>query len=182
MDGSSWIRSQWAVSQPDGKTNENCLIIDSETGNWIDIPCSRSYPFICKISTSDSMCADFKKKYVGKTVAERTTSTWEACGKYCIKDSLCKFWTWRFSNNLCILKEDGQIEDAPGSMAGTKWCPRARCWGHRGNGNCCTDDAPCYAGQGGCKTDSNCVGSLKCGADCKEYTSNGADWLKCCGP
>ena len=125
MDGSTWVRSQWGVSQPHRKSIQNCLILDSETGNWLDVPCSKSYTFICMISTSDSMYADFKIKYFGKTVGERSYGTWETFGKVCQRHSQCWFWTWRFNDNSCILKEDGKIEDAHSSMAGTKWCPRS---------------------------------------------------------
>ena len=51
--------------------------------------------------------------------------------------------------------------------------------------SCCAHDDPCHEGGGDCDSDSDCIGSLKCGNNnCRnEFSSDGSNWSSaadCC--
>lgn len=38
----------WANSEPNGGTGENCASMNIASGNWMDTPCSYSYNTLCE--------------------------------------------------------------------------------------------------------------------------------------
>jgi Lectin C-type domain len=46
--GSSQWYKNWNSGEPNGGTNENCILMDAPSGKWIDISCSNSYWTLCE--------------------------------------------------------------------------------------------------------------------------------------
>ncbi|XP_033628943.1 alpha-N-acetylgalactosamine-specific lectin-like [Asterias rubens] len=50
--------SNWNVNQPDNAQNEDCIEINFKNlGAWNDLPCSQTFPSICKMPVYDPMTA-----------------------------------------------------------------------------------------------------------------------------
>ena len=40
--------ANWNSGEPNGGTSENCVIIGSSNGVWVDVPCTLSYWTMCE--------------------------------------------------------------------------------------------------------------------------------------
>jgi hypothetical protein len=40
--------ANWASNEPNGGTSENCVVIKSSDGGWVDIRCTNSYWTMCE--------------------------------------------------------------------------------------------------------------------------------------
>lgn len=48
-DGNPYMFSHWNDSEPSQQPDEECVV--SLNGMWMDVPCSKEYPYMCKISS-----------------------------------------------------------------------------------------------------------------------------------
>ena len=46
--GDTWSYTSWTSGEPNNSGNEDCGAILSSAGNWNDVPCANTYPFVCE--------------------------------------------------------------------------------------------------------------------------------------
>ena len=70
-----------------------------------------------------------------------------------------------------IKENKDDIQTNPANLAKATRCSAIN-WGY----GCCTPDEPCTINQGGCESDEDCHGDLKCGTDnCKGFNDSGKE-------
>lgn len=50
-DENPYLFSHWNDSEPSQQPNEECVI--SLNGMWMDVPCTKEYPYLCEVSSGN---------------------------------------------------------------------------------------------------------------------------------
>jgi len=98
----------------------------------------------------------------------------------CVKGLVCEF-NW-MGKDVCVTGTSSNLPDLE-STTNPKCYPTN---GVKFSIDCCTDESPCYDGEGGCLSDNQCAGDLVCGKGSCPEASDLCKWYvngcSCCQP